>query len=493
MTLSHCWGRVNHLTLTKATYADLRSGIPLTRLRRLFQDAIYCARNLGARYLWIDALCIFQDKNDLSDWNREAPAMQHVYSNSLCNISAVDAPDGTHPLFHTREASALPSTDADGEPEQLVFHDDQFWQRQVSRAVLHTRAWVVQERLLAPRVLHFGAQQILWECAELNAAETYPEGLPDCIPTGTGKGSLEIPSSSSNDDDGTALFGPEQALDAWSEVVRVYTLCNLTQPGDKLVACAGLAKRIAAASSLSSGQYVAGLWLHQLQCQLLWEVAANPFPRRRRLGDTSRPAVYRAPSWSWASVDGPVNLSPVSRGPRTMTLVGVTDVCVENEGGRADPFGAVRRAEISLRGTLRPIEILEPYRDPNSRFTSASRIRLRGGGGASAEEEAQLLDQHSFSIDVVQPHFRAENAAGELYMMAMALAPQAHGRDMDMYFLLLQVVDRARGAYRRIGVARWWMKESTRERQEELLLRFDEQREAPCVEFSDMLYTIVVV
>ena len=36
----------------------------------------------------------------------------------------------------------------------------------------------------------------------------------------------------------------------------IYTMCNLTKSGDKLIACAGLAKRIAA---VSNGEYLADL------------------------------------------------------------------------------------------------------------------------------------------------------------------------------------------------------------------------------------------
>jgi hypothetical protein len=489
MTLSHCWGRVDHLTLTKATYAELASGIATTRLRPIFQDAVCAARSLGARYLWIDALCIFQDRDDLSDWNCEAPAMQHVYSNSLCNLSAVNAPDGSHALFHARDPGSLslPTVrvaDADGSTdrvdagptEQFVFHDDRFWQQQVSRAILHTRAWVVQERLLAPRVLHFGARHVLWECAEMNAAESYPEGLPDCIPTETAKGSLAIPAPGALH---AASFGPEQCVETWSEVVRIYTMCSLTQPGDKLIACAGLAKRIAA---VSRDEYVAGLWRRQLEYQLLWEVAANAFPRRRQIGDTSRPERYRAPSWSWASLDGPVRLPHFPAAAALMAQV--ADVRVEHEG--SDRYGAVRSARLRLVGMLRAINIHEPYQAPNQRLALTWRIQLRG---ASVE----ALSHHSFRLDVMQPHFHAENAAGSLFMMPLALSPQEWGHDVDLHGLLLQVVDAAAGVYRRIGVAKWWIKASERAEQEGIFSKPDARCEAPCVDYEGGFYSIMVV
>ncbi|KAF1938046.1 hypothetical protein EJ02DRAFT_469220 [Clathrospora elynae] len=48
----------------------------------------------------------------------------------------------------------------------------------VSQCTINKRAWVTQERLLAPRILHFGRSQLLWECLEYDASESYPHGLP---------------------------------------------------------------------------------------------------------------------------------------------------------------------------------------------------------------------------------------------------------------------------------------------------------------------------
>lgn len=40
------------------------------------------------------------------------------------------------------------------------------------------RGWAFQERLLAPSVLHYGKEQVWWECHELLANGTYPDGVP---------------------------------------------------------------------------------------------------------------------------------------------------------------------------------------------------------------------------------------------------------------------------------------------------------------------------
>ena len=169
---------------------------------------------------------------------------------------------------------------------------------------------------------------------------------------------------------------------------------------------------------------------HHLEYQLLWEVAANAFPCRRQIGDTSRPPEYRAPSWSWAFLDGPIKLPcfPASTAARAR----VADVLLEREGG--DQYAAVRNARLLLQGPLKGITIHEPYRQPNERFALAWRIYIRG---ASAEDHTQLLGQHSFGLDVMQPHFHTENADGSLFMMPIALSPQTVGHDISLHGLLL--------------------------------------------------------
>ena len=78
MTRSHCWG--------------LYQGMAIDFLTQTFQDAVRIAQRLGAKYLWINSLCIFQDS--LEDWQREAPTMSEVYQGSLCNIAASASKSG---------------------------------------------------------------------------------------------------------------------------------------------------------------------------------------------------------------------------------------------------------------------------------------------------------------------------------------------------------------------------------------------------------------
>jgi hypothetical protein len=47
VALSHCWGEVQPLILTRASYSQLIRGVPLISLTQTFQVAISITRSLG--------------------------------------------------------------------------------------------------------------------------------------------------------------------------------------------------------------------------------------------------------------------------------------------------------------------------------------------------------------------------------------------------------------------------------------------------------------
>lgn len=275
MTLSHRWGSSKPLSLRQATLKDMLKGVLLQTLPQTFQDAIIICQRLKIRYIWIDSLCIMQDKDDLSDWIREAALMHKVYSHSFLNISSLAAHDSSYSLFADRDRSLLDDivlkTTLDGirlgetEKSYRVI-DILSWEQEMNLSPLNLRAWVLQERLLSPRAVHFGPRQVLWECHEFDPSESNRHGLPAVTKV------LRNIVRFKDIDSGTATRHPLQSeslgtapYGAWNRIVQAYTRCGLTKKQDKLVALAGIAKHMA---SKLDDQYVAGMWRRTLP----WEI-----------------------------------------------------------------------------------------------------------------------------------------------------------------------------------------------------------------------------
>jgi hypothetical protein len=95
---------------------------------------------------------------------------------------------------------------------------------------------------------------------------------------------------------------PMDTFNLWNDLVQKYSRCDLTYPSDKLLAMAGIAKLFQGATN---DRYVAGLWSSHVLTMMDWRVY-DPRPRQS--------SEYRAPSWSWASVDGPIRMHGRSGG-----------------------------------------------------------------------------------------------------------------------------------------------------------------------------------
>jgi hypothetical protein len=98
-----------------------------------------------------------------------------------CNIAATGSADGNGGLFFDRNPLDIESTNVEIAwcplEGNYTIVDDKFWLQHSNYAPLSCRAWVVQEYLFSPRVIHFGRQQLFWKCSDLYAYETHPSGL----------------------------------------------------------------------------------------------------------------------------------------------------------------------------------------------------------------------------------------------------------------------------------------------------------------------------
>jgi hypothetical protein len=441
IALSHCWGSSHRIQTTKATIQDHKRGMKFSALPQTFQDAVASARKFNIRYLWIDTLCIIQD--DAADWEQESSMMGEIYSNAYLTLAASSSTDDSGGMFldmdhrmdnveyissdalshgrpgpsnvipdtHIKEGQMKPMfaftnksafflfKNSDGESriflspewmpssrkeEPLTYRIGEFGRSfdPLEGEPLSRRAWTTQERMLSPRTLHYGTDQMYWECKEVLSAEDGAVFDPSCrsMPTlkrlsrdlkEASKGDLSgllamlklrrdetLTYSDSSDVHNSLSYWsgppPEKAwVSTWRVLVEEYTNRKLTREEDKLPALAGLAKIIHAETR---SPYLAGHWRSSILETLCWKVQVYepnhmcsdpehdkllPPPTKSKV---RYPTSYRAPSWSWASIDGSIDF-PTYGGPRRCMAQVVDCEVVPNS---KDPFGRVKSGWISI-------------------------------------------------------------------------------------------------------------------------------------------------
>ena len=300
VALSYCWGTQVHpySTLTESRHKGFEEEIEVQNLPIIYQDAIKTTLSLGLSHLWIDALCILQDSPE--DWDEEPQKMDQYYGNALvtlCVDCAYDlsgrllpSPGGPYdPIYLSQE---LPS----GETGVLLLsrhvHDYRYrasngityssglWQANVEVCQLATRAWALQERLLSPRKIHFGLEEIFWECR----GHRYAEGGEASLGTTSGLTTIA-----------TSLGVGNVSLQDWYDLVQIYTVRRLTFQADRLRAISSLAKAFA---QVLQSRYEAGLWMNDLHYGLNWHVEGKV------LHGLESDSLF--PSWSWAKSQGAI-------------------------------------------------------------------------------------------------------------------------------------------------------------------------------------------
>ena len=307
-TLSHCWGKTEPLTTKLATLGTRQSCIADSELPKSFMDAVTTCRKLDIKYLWIDSLCIIQDSK--KDWQAESATMGDVYGDSTITIAAASALDSSEGCFFQRNALSIRPCYArvfsvwcmvERHPNLLdeIYGD----LRLMSSFVLDKRAWVLQEQILACRTVSFLNDGVYWNCASLSASEQHPIGLP-----GIPQGKMDFRSQLQGIIYGTGLFtGLRKAVayGFWYRCVMDFSRRELTHINDQLPAIHGVARKMAESVR---DEYTAGIWKSDIHIGLLWMLNyhARNKPRVAQMNQA-----YRAPSWSWASMEDFVDYTHV--------------------------------------------------------------------------------------------------------------------------------------------------------------------------------------
>lgn len=419
VALSHCWGSGKNKPpqTTRENITEHLSEIKIASLSRTFRDAVAVCRRLKEQYLWIDSLCIIQD--DAGDKAIEIPRMQAIYEGAALTITAMSARDGRGGCWvPARHEFHLPT--GQGTSIKLAFHrrlesmcqHAPFLETGLDRDLsakypLATRKWTLQERVLSRRILHFTANDLVWECrckaycsctaVDMHRQDDYTQRKVFNILSGKE----------------TEHFG---VIFEWMKLVVSYSRARISNHEDIFPALAGLASGF---SDKNLGKYCAGLWETDLPLMLCWYTDQGEYPD---IAINFRFPKYVAPTWSWASVDGPLcfdELEELDTDPESICYVAkVLSISCETE----DEFGQV------LSGALK-IHTLACAMPPDS-FTAATILGF---------EDAE------FKIDTLSDTPRGQKCI----LAAMFFRAPDEGR-------ALVLVENPDGSHRRCGMAVLW-------------------------------------
>lgn len=493
ITLSHQWGDKAFLKLTQDQLPAFERGLPITELRKTFQEALLVAERMSVPYLWIDSLCIIQSGDNGVDWQRECGTMSDVYSNSLCNLSA-DWGNEEDGLFFERNFPGswyefkmrlkAESPELKEKWQSCYLAQKHKWIDNFLTSPLNNRGWVMQERLLAPRVLHFSPQQMSWECTRMLRSEKWPTQsfgssflkklavkVDACDYERKEMERLKLHDPSKD-------WNQKNLMEWWYNRVDHYTACQLTKRSDILVAVSGIARKL---RPLIKDRYVAGLWETSLPMVLTWRRFC-PWKWSRGNGTTPFPGYY-APTFSWAAAEGPCELPIPSDSDGKEVLLFTSFVsyrkkahvpaikqqpAIEDVFVTSDVLGLSNTPEVEIqaRGILRACGIL---RSCEERPVGMAEGSEEGSGERPNDFRSPPRDACIFS-DSEGDAFRSRlrifydravdwEAAidRDIHYYTPIMYEEDHDRRKTMVAeegLLLRSVDASMGRFERVGLAR---------------------------------------
>ncbi|GAB1312316.1 hypothetical protein MFIFM68171_02526 [Madurella fahalii] len=347
--------------------------------------------------------------------------MTSIYRGCSLNIAVTDAPSCDHGAVPELDdiSIVLSSSESHAEPMDIrLFALPEFWKFNV----LSSRGWVFQETLVSVSTLFVGHSGLYWECCSASLSEDGDTTVGYIHSINSSKSELADCFQSLD----SALRDPESKPPShylleklsWHKWMASFSARVLTKKLDKLPAVAGLAAQL----SRYGLTYAAGIWKESIHVGLTWRATQNQSLTRH---------LDRAPSWSWASVDGPIEWDRCLDLTKYRAFVTtrehldmeVSDIAVAED--RPGTFGTVSGGRIDALATLHQL--------PTGRF----------------------LGHLGYTFDESQPFFGRDIWLARVCSIILGNGRLASARQRAEYFfyLILQGTSSGRSEFRRIGLA----------------------------------------
>jgi hypothetical protein len=259
-TLSYCWGPTPFPTLSTSSHAQFRDSLDMDQLPPTIRDAIITTRNLGLRYIWIDALCIIQDSEE--DKLREIMRMKDIYAESAVTIVAATAnrvSEGfLQPCHNPELAHTIPFRIDAKVFGTMTINDLDFECYDERFEPLSKRAWTLQEQFLAQRRVTFATPTMTWSCqaGTKNFADSlyFPHNLDNGFNGNDSKYTLNLESLLVSQED--TKSHKDKMLSCWLRLVSAYTLRHASLESEKLNVIAGIASHPSFSSKIGPGTWL---------------------------------------------------------------------------------------------------------------------------------------------------------------------------------------------------------------------------------------------
>lgn len=419
MALSYCWGSEDEasklLKTTQSTIASRIQKIEFDTMPQTFKDAVLVARALDIQYMWIDSLSIIQ--GDARDWQSESSKMAAIFSNAYLVLAAAHGSsykDGFLDQISTDPTCTVPvkikaHTTIEG---QFSIRFRRRWgtsdkMSNISSGRWISRGWTFQEERLARRILVYGEKKFFLDCVTLERAEDSVRHTlrPDWV-TSIAEGPFEEDDTSQSDE----LRG---RWNHWQTLCTHYAHRKVSFPEDKLPAISGMASKVA---KKVQSEYLAGLWKNNLVHDLFWHPSEPP----------TKPEGYRAPSWSWASLDGRFRWpSFVLDASCNKCIMYCNILEAKTVPLGLDPYGAVEDGFLKVHGIL---EEVKAVRQRGSGYQNWWRLlhREKEVGNASLAMEVHCREVQYQALLVARCNSLEENKS-----LARGLLLEKNGRKRE--------------------------------------------------------------